>query len=60
MRSIMAEFKSKVLRYTPVPAPPYCILTPWTEYITHLDHMVPLHTTIRGYAMAWYVINHGH
>lgn len=51
VRSIMAEFKSKSQRYTPVPAPPYCIPTAWTEYITHLDRMAALHALIRGYAM---------
>ncbi|PNC18837.1 hypothetical protein CXU22_03310 [Akkermansia muciniphila] len=60
VRSIMAGFKAKGLRYTPVPVLPYCILTPRTEYITYIDRMAALHALIRGYAMAWYVINHGH
>lgn len=60
VRSIMAGFKEQGLRYTPVPAPPYCILTAWTEYITYIDRMAALHALIRGYAMAWHVLHHGH
>lgn len=59
VRSIMAEFKNKGQRYTPIPVPPYCLLTAWTEYITHLDRMAALHALIRGYAMGWSVLNHG-